>query len=254
MGALPQVLALHGFSGAGADFDLLRAADADLVWHTPDLPGHGSNLSTDPRDYRFDDIASALIPTLKTLPRPRVLLGYSMGGRIALHTALVARAQLDGLVLIGASPGLADAAERAARGELDHQRSQRVLQIGAQAFAEEWSRLPINATQQRIPEPWRGQMLRRRASNDDRGLAWALDITGTGRMAPLHDQLGDLATPTLLVVGEEDDKFRRIAEQMQLPQSQLCVLPGAGHAAHLEQPGAFLNVLGRWCADLPGVC
>ncbi len=254
MGGPIQLLALHGFSGSGADFDLLGAASADLVWHTPDLPGHGSNLSTDPRDYRFDDIASTLARTLTALPRPRVMLGYSMGGRIALHTALQARDQLDGLVLIGASPGLADAADRAARRELDDQRSQRVLEIGAEAFAEEWSRLPIIATQQRIPEPWRDDMLRRRAGNDDRGLAWSLDITGTGRMAPLHDELRDLAIPTLLVVGEEDAKFRRIAEQMQLPQSQLCVLPDAGHAAHLEQPDAFMRALGRWCADLPGVC
>jgi 2-succinyl-6-hydroxy-2,4-cyclohexadiene-1-carboxylate synthase len=254
MGALPQVLALHGFSGAGADFELLRAASTDLVWHTPDLPGHGANLSTDPRDYRLDDIAARLVRTLTALPRPRVLLGYSMGGRVALLTALRAPEEIDGLVLIGASPGLTEAADRKARRELDYQRSLRVFEIGAQAFAEEWSRLPIIATQQRIPEPWRTQMLRRRADNDDRGLAWSLDITGTGRMAPLHEQLGGLATPALLVVGETDDKFRRIAEQMQLPQSQLCVLPDAGHAAHLEQPDAFMSVLRRWCADVPGVC
>ena len=175
MGALPQVLALHGFSGAGADFDLLRAAHADLVWHTPDLPGHGSNLSTDPRDFRFGDIASTLIRTLRALPRPRILLGYSMGGRIALYTALQAPDELDGLVLIGASPGLADATDRATRRELDHQRSERVLQIGAAAFAEEWSRLPIIATRVGgIPELIQPLATKLVAPGDSQALAEAM--------------------------------------------------------------------------------
>lgn len=246
-----HVLALHGFSGSGADFDPLRAAHDSLTWHTPDLPGHGANLPADPAAYGVPAIAREVSALLHALPRPRILLGYSMGGRIALHTALLAPTQIDGLVLIGASPGLPND-ERAARVDLDDARARRVRALGAAAFAAEWARVPLIATQERIPEPWRGAMSARRRQADTEGLARSLERTGTGRMAPLLD-LSALTCPALLVVGECDDKFRRIAEAMSLPQSQLCVLSGAGHAAHLEQPAAFLAVFERWRTDVPGL-
>ena len=249
-----QLVALHGFAGSGADFDPLRGEGIDLAWHTPDLPGHGTNLPADPDAYRIPDIARVVGGLLGSVPRPRILLGYSMGGRIALRAALDRPDLLDALVLVGASPGLADEPDRRARIAQDDALAAHVESVGVQAFAAEWARVPLIATQRRIAEPWRSAMTARRARNDCAGLARSLRLTGTGRMEPLHHRLAALTCPTLLVVGEQDPKFRSIAQVMRLPQSQLCVLPGAGHAAHLERPAAFLAALRGWCADVLGMC
>jgi pimeloyl-ACP methyl ester carboxylesterase len=70
------------------------------------------------------------------------------------------------------------------------------------------------------------------------GLARALRGLGTGALPSLWDRLGEVAMPVSLVVGERDEKFRTIAARMAsaLPQADLAVAPGAGHAVHLEAP------------------
>lgn len=249
----PSLVALHGFIGSGADFDLLRDRLPTLTWRTPDLPGHGDG-ETAPHAFRIPAIASAVAHELAALPPPRILLGYSMGGRVALHTALQFPDHVDGLVLIGASPGLADDAERAARIAVDDQRAARALELGGAAFAREWAKVPIIASQATIPPPWRDAMVARRLQSDAAGLALSLELTGTGRMEPLHDRLRDLRMPILLVVGETDSKFRAIAEDMaiRLRRRRVRVIEGAGHAAHLEQPDRFADVLRTWIDESMG--
>jgi 2-succinyl-6-hydroxy-2,4-cyclohexadiene-1-carboxylate synthase len=170
------------------------------------------------------------------------LAGYSMGGRIALHAALALADRLDRLVLVGASPGIADASERAARRAADDALADRIEAIGVEAFAREWAALPL----------WNGQPERvRAATNADRlrntpeGLAAALRGLGTGVMDPLWDALPSLTVPVTLAVGERDEKFRAIAERMadRLPHAEVAVIPDAGHAAQLEQPAAVAALL-----------
>ena len=170
------------------------------------------------------------------------LAGYSMGGRVALHAALALGSRLDRLVLIGASPGIADAGERATRRTADDALADRIEAIGVEAFAREWASLPL----------WEGQPERvAAAANADRlrntpaGLAAALRGLGTGVMDPLWEALPSLEVPVTLAVGERDEKFRAIAERMAavLPRAEIAVVEGAGHAAQLEQPDAVAALL-----------
>jgi 2-succinyl-6-hydroxy-2,4-cyclohexadiene-1-carboxylate synthase len=170
------------------------------------------------------------------------LVGYSMGGRIALHAAFALADHLDRLVLIGASPGIADAEERAARRAADDALADRIEAIGVEAFAREWAQLPL----------WQGQPDRVAAAahadrlrNTPEGLAAALRGLGTGVMDPLWDALPSLTVPVTLAVGERDEKFRAIAERMAaaLPRAELRVIPDAGHAAHLEHPTTIATLL-----------
>ena len=247
------VVALHGFTGSGSDFDLLRAMRTRFAWHTPDLPGHGAALGTD-AGFSLPAIAQGIAARLERLPRPRLLLGYSMGGRIALHTAVQHPGCADGLVLIGASPGIADARARAERADLDRARAARVRELGAARFGAEWARVPLIATQDTIAEPFRSAMRARRAAADGEGWARSLELTGTGTMEPLHDRLDGLRIPVMLIVGETDSKFRAIAEEMaiRLPRGCVGIIEGAGHAAHLEQPARFAGVLEDWADDVMG--
>jgi 2-succinyl-6-hydroxy-2,4-cyclohexadiene-1-carboxylate synthase len=235
---LPALVLLHGFTQTRQSWrrtaQALQGRYRALV---PDLPGHGQALH---RTASFDACAAyvrALSPA-----RAFTLCGYSMGGRIALHAALALGDHLDRLVLIGTSPGIADAAERAARRAADDALADRIEQIGVEAFAREWAALPL----------WDGQPERvAAAANADRlrntpaGLAAALRGLGTGVMDPLWDALPSLGVPVTLAVGERDEKFRAIAERMAatLPRAELHVIPDAGHAPQLEDPTTMATLL-----------
>ena len=104
----PDVVLLHGFTHTGASWDPVVAALGESYRAiTPDIRGHGAASERLPVSLEavLDDLA-ALAPARITLT------GYSMGGRLALHAALALRDRVDRLVLIGASPGIADPAER----------------------------------------------------------------------------------------------------------------------------------------------
>ena len=168
---------------------------------------------------------------------PCTLVGYSMGGRVALHTALTVPGLVERLVLIGASPGIADPAEREQRRRDDAALAERIEAIGVEAFAEEWGAQPLFAGQEpRVAAAAHADRLRNTAT----GLAAALRGLGTGVMEPLWDRLGELAIPVTLVVGERDAKFRAIAEQMApaISGSRIELVAGTGHAAQLERPEA----------------
>jgi 2-succinyl-6-hydroxy-2,4-cyclohexadiene-1-carboxylate synthase len=196
----------------------------------PDLPGHGQMSERRPAS-----LAATLAYLRALVDEPHVLAGYSMGGRIALHAALARPERVQRLVLVGASPGLADAGERAARRRADEALADHIEAVGVDAFAEEWGRLAL----------WEGQPERVRAAahadrlrNTPAGLADALRGLGTGALPSLWDRLGELRMPVMLAVGERDAKFRAIAERMAelLPDARLELIAGTGHAPHLERP------------------
>jgi 2-succinyl-6-hydroxy-2,4-cyclohexadiene-1-carboxylate synthase len=216
------LLALHGFTGSGMDFEAL-APLLGVGMLAPDLPGH---LDTPPMTM------AEAVEVLAPLAEGRVVMGYSMGGRVALQVACAV--PVAALVLIGATPGIADAAARQARRASDDALADRIERIGVAAFLAEWSEKPIIATQRRIPEHWRAAMAERRRGHRAAGLAGSLRGMGTGAMASVWERMPDV--PMLLVVGEEDRKFVGIAEGMaeRVGGAEILRIVGAGHCAHLE--------------------
>jgi 2-succinyl-6-hydroxy-2,4-cyclohexadiene-1-carboxylate synthase len=234
----PTLVLLHGFTQTGRSWAPVVAALGDRhACFTPDLPGHGD--ASERRPVSFGAV-TAYLAALKA--ETFALCGYSMGGRLALHAALALPQRVERLVLIGASPGIADPAERAARRRADDELAISIEDGGLESFVDEWGELPLFASQPRgVAEAARTDRLRNTAS----GLAAALRGLGTGVMEPLWDRLGELPMPVTLVVGEHDEKFRRIAERMAqaIREPSLMVIQGAGHAAHLERPGYVADVL-----------
>jgi 2-succinyl-6-hydroxy-2,4-cyclohexadiene-1-carboxylate synthase len=239
-GAMPaDLVLLHGFTQTGRSWQpVLHALAARYRAVAPDLPGHGGFAARRPASFAACDAY------LRELARdPITLAGYSMGGRIALHAAAGALGvRVRRLVLIGASPGLADPAERAARAADDAALADRIEAIGLEAFVREWGAQPLFAG---MPRGIADVAAADRMRNTAPGLAAALRGLGTGAMPSLWYRLGELALPVDLVVGERDAKFRGIAERMAavLPDARLHVVPGAGHAVHLEAPEAVADVL-----------
>src|SRR5215207_10203974 len=231
-----ELVLLHGFTQTGRSWQpVLHALAARYRAIAPDLPGHGEFAERRPASFAACD---AYVRVLADAPI--TLAGYSMGGRIALHAALSLGPRVRRLVLVGASPGIADPAERAARAAEDAALAARIEAIGLEAFAREWGAQPLFAGMPRgIAEIAHADRMRNTAA----GLAAALRGLGTGVMPPLWDRLGEL--PVELVVGERDEKFRAIAERMTaaLVAGRLHVVPGTGHAVHLEAPEAVAEVI-----------
>jgi 2-succinyl-6-hydroxy-2,4-cyclohexadiene-1-carboxylate synthase len=227
----PTVVLLHGFTNTGASWEPVLAALGERYRAiAPDIRGHGS--ASRARPLTLD----AVIGDVAVLTQDRfTLVGYSLGGRIALHAALALRRRVERLVLIGASPGIADPAQRAARRAADERLAAEIEAATIEEFATRWAATPVLEGQS--PEV-------KAAAHADRlrstpaGLAAALRGLGTGALPSLWERLGELSMPVVLIVGERDEKFRAIGQRMarELSRVELVVVADIGHAVHLEAP------------------
>lgn len=251
----PPLLLLHGFTGSAATWlPLLAPLAAHHRVVAVDLPGHGrTDAPKDPSRYGIDRTVRDLLALMDQLgaahappggdPRePWTALGYSMGGRLALHLALATPDRVAALVLEGVSPGIVDQDERYRRREADDVLAGRIERDGIAAFVEYWEALPLFASQRRLPDPARASLRASRLANAPHGLANSLRGAGAGTQESLTNRLATLPMPVLLIAGEWDEKYRRLAGEMagRIPYAQVAIIPNAGHAAHLEQPERFV--------------
>lgn len=247
-GAGEPIVLLHGFTGSAESWgefghrlaQRFRTLAVDFV-------GHGASDSPVAIDhYRMDQVVADLVRLVALLGYRRAhWLGYSMGGRTALQVAAACPDAVDRLVLIGASAGLADAGERAARVVADEALAARIERDGVEAFVDYWERLPLFATQQRLAEETRQRVRAGRLACNAVGLANSLRGMGTGAQAPLQAALGRIAAETLVVAGEEDTKFAGIGQELAaaMPRARFLAVPGVGHAAQLEAPLVLANTV-----------
>lgn len=240
----PPLLLLHGFTGSTATWAPFRETLGEcrrLI--AVDLLGHGASPSpADPALYAVEREVGRLAALLDRLGAERAsALGYSMGGRVALQLALTHPGRVGRLVLESASPGIVDPAERAARVRSDGALAESLEREGIEPFVERWERVPLFASQGRLPAERRANVRADRLRRDPVGLANSLRGAGQGVARPVLDRLGALAMPTLLLVGALDERYvgfgRLMAERIH--SAELVVVPDAGHAVHLEQPRAF---------------
>jgi 2-succinyl-6-hydroxy-2,4-cyclohexadiene-1-carboxylate synthase len=239
---LPALVLLHGFTNSGASWQpVISGLSQRYRALAPDIRGHGSASETHPVTLEavLGDIGALTAGDF-------TLVGYSQGGRIALHAALAMPQRVQRLVLIGASPGLADEAERNARRLADERLAARIESMTIEAFAQEWEKTPILAG----IAPDIGAISRAdRLKSNTTGLAAALRGLGTGALPSVWNRLGELRMPVDLIAGERDTKFTGVAHQMAglIPSAVVTIVPGAGHAVHLERPDAIIEVL----SDVP---
>ncbi|MBK6671725.1 MAG: alpha/beta fold hydrolase [Actinobacteria bacterium] len=257
-GAGPHpVVLVHGFTQTGrcwgplGDSLALRGEVLAL-----DAPGHGGS-----GELRLDlaDAAAAIAATAATAAtaeradfrtRRPLLIGYSMGARMALHAVLHAPAAFSGLVLISATPGIDDDAERSERRRRDDALADHIEAVGCAQFIDEWLALPMFATL-----PASAAHRDERVRNSAAGLAASLRLAGTGRQAPLWNDLASIDLPVLVLTGSLDTKFDAIGRRMATAIGANAVartVDGAGHTVHLEAPDATARALDAWIDAISG--
>lgn len=238
LGHGPRLVFVHGFTQTGSSWKPIAAYFAASGYESivVDQPGHGESV-----EVRTDLVATAGLLTAQC--GRAVYIGYSMGARLCLHAAVLHPQLVGGLALVGASPGIADDTERAARRESDEKLADKVERIGVEAFLDEWLAQPLFAGLH-LDDEQRADRLRNSAS----GLATSLRLAGTGAQESLWSRLGELGMPVLAMTGEHDEKYIAIGQRIaaSVPAGRFEEIAGAGHAAHLQHPDRVITLLHAW--------
>jgi 2-succinyl-6-hydroxy-2,4-cyclohexadiene-1-carboxylate synthase len=239
----PPLVFLHGFMGSRDDWNFaLNYWQIDRRCLAVDLPGHGKTKVHDDCFYRMEETAASLVILLDELGLHQShLVGYSMGGRLALYLAIHYPQKFNKIVLESASPGLKTELERRKRQESDDRLAAAMLQEGMEKFVEKWYDQSLFRTLK--SQTHFNSLLKERIRNEPAGLALSLRLLGTGSQPSLWPELKKIKMSILLLVGEYDLKFRRIAEEMQKENSRFFVkvIDNSGHTVHFENRYRFLS-------------
>lgn len=226
------------------DFDSVIEDLSEFCCLVLDLPGHGQTEVVGDDHYQMPQIAQAVIGLLTELKiKQCILVGYSMGGRIALYLAIYFPEYFYGVVLESASPGLSSQLERDRRIVHDANLAKQLELRDLADFIHRWYQNPLFKSF--VEHPHYQQAIAQRLQNNSHKLAKSLRFTGLGQQPNLAPKLPEIQMPLLLIVGELDTKFMHINRMManSCPQASLSIVNHVGHNVHFEHPTKFSRLL-----------
>lgn len=245
----PPLVLIHGFTGSPDSWAEVRAGlgaglDASGL-HVPALVGHDGTPGDD-GGATFDEELDRLADGIRAsgLDRPHVV-GYSMGGRVALGLVVRHPELFRGATLIGSNPGLADAGDRVARARKDEEWARLLEAEGIGTFVAAWEALPLFGTQDRVDADALARQRRIRMAHDPHGLARALRVLGLAAMPDYRPTLARVRVPVRVVAGGDDTRFTVLAREMarRIGGAELRILAGLGHNPVLERPAVITRLL-----------
>ncbi|MFT4605262.1 MAG: 2-succinyl-6-hydroxy-2,4-cyclohexadiene-1-carboxylate synthase [Rhodothermales bacterium] len=240
----PTIILLHGFMGAGDNWEPVARALPEYRIVAPDLPGHGSSTAMSPDSYTLSGavaLCTKFMGRLSDSGRSVALLaGYSMGGRLVQE--ILATGPLTntmGVCLLGAHPGLPDKQSRAERLTADRKLAGRI-EDDFEAMLEDWLKLPLFSTLS--PTQRRAIMTERLRRCRPTELARSLCGLSTGHQPDRRSVLKREASRVTLVAGARDDRYQALLSGLGL---ELVSVAGAGHNVIAEQPLLLAGILRR---------
>ncbi len=245
----PAAVFLHGFAGSARDWERCGETVERLGFRAVavDLPGHGdTDVPEDPARFTVEETTRDLSALLESSGISAAhWIGYSMGGRVALHAAATSPKRVRSLLLESASPGIQPEPGREARRAADEALAAEIERRGVEWFADHWGAQALFATQAALSSPVRAALRESRLRNSAAGLAGSLRGLGQGTQPYLGPRLASITCRTLLVTGALDEKYGALASAMAaaMPDARHRVILKAGHNVHLEQPEAFERAL-----------
>ncbi|WP_462411227.1 2-succinyl-6-hydroxy-2,4-cyclohexadiene-1-carboxylate synthase [Neobacillus sp. Marseille-QA0830] len=239
---------LHGFTGDSSTWtpycDSLGKSHQLMI---PDIIGHGKTKAPcGIEHYHIEEAAYQLNLLLDQMDIDKAdLIGYSMGGRLALTFAILYPERTGKLVLESASPGLKTEEDRELRRNNDAGLAKLIMEQGIEAFVNYWEKTPLFHSMEQLPVETKLKIREQRLRNSAEGLSHSLLGMGTGSQPSWWNQLQDMTCEVLLLTGEKDVKFCRIAEQMlkELKNGKWITIEQAGHAIHVEEAEIFGTII-----------
>lgn len=244
------IVLLHGFTGDCSTWDEIQKDLINYQLIKVDILGHGQTDSPiEANRYQMEEVVEDLRKLLEQLQINQAhVLGYSMGGRLALSYAITYPNMVLSLILESSSPGLKLEQEKKDRIKSDEKLASFILNEGMKAFIDYWENIPLFQTQFSLPNETRAQIRKQRLQNNPIGLANSLRGMGTGSQPSWWDKLHALKVPVFIICGELDLKFCRISQDMDhhLLNSHVYIVPKAGHAVHVEQSRIFGTIVSEF--------
>ena len=246
--SLPTVVFLHGFTGTSSTWTEVSALLVEKFKVVAvDLTGHGkTTIPSDSSRYSMTEQIADLEALFTEMKLTKfILVGYSMGGRIALAYTNKYPERVTSLLLESASPGLKTEQERIERKEADALLAKRIQHEGIPAFVEFWAKIPLFASQKKMSFAKQAEVEKERLGQNAEGLANSLLGIGTGSQPSYWEALPSIQVPVLLITGESDKKFVYIAREMNemLPIAKHITVKDTGHAIHVEKPTLFATMV-----------
>jgi 2-succinyl-6-hydroxy-2,4-cyclohexadiene-1-carboxylate synthase len=243
--SLPGLLFLHGFLGSSQDWtEITDALCLDFFCVALDLPGHGNSLEDDEAIYRMPNLAAYIVDLLQTWSTKKwKIVGYSMGGRLALYLAIHYPDIFDKAVMVSASPGLEKEDERLKREYEEKLLVQDLLQNTFEQFLKKWYQQPLFSSlsqKENFLKMWE-----RRLKNSPQYLSKSIQYMGLSKQASLWQLLGGCLVSLQFVCGDLDEKFVELNKQMCRLSSHanLTVITDCGHSVMLEVPDKLMKIL-----------
>jgi 2-succinyl-6-hydroxy-2,4-cyclohexadiene-1-carboxylate synthase len=245
-GTAGTTLFIHGFLGSGQDWqETIAGLASDDTCYTLDLPSHGDAGEISTRLTSFEDVIIEIGTALKKeCPDPLHGIGYSLGGRILLGLTHRYPELFSRLTLVSTFPGFQDNNARDARWESDLRWSELLRTLDTETFLARWYEQETSHCAQWNDQP-RARILSSRSSLSLPRLASFFEATSAAKMPNYWPLLSSLSIPTTFVVGERDQKYMRIGEELTTrnPNIRLVILPECGHAIPLEAPETLAKTL-----------
>lgn len=246
--SLPVIVFLHGFTGSTETWtSVIDLLGEEFKCIAIDLTGHGK--TTVPKDYNRYSMEEQITDLEYVFDQLKLakftLVGYSMGGRVALAYTLRYTKRVSSLILESASPGLIEESERIERKKADAKLSTKIMQNGIQEFVDFWEEIALFNSQKKLSADIKNAVREERLSQSKIGLANSLLGIGTGSQTSYWHQLSKIDLPVLLITGEIDKKFVQISEEMLkfLPFAEHRIQKAIGHAIHVENPVLFATMV-----------
>ena len=242
------ILFLHGFTGCAEDwFPVFEQIPDKYNCLALDIIGHGkSDAPGSSMHYSIDSIMSQIKYVKDHLTQNKIfLLGYSMGGRIALTYASMYPEDVKGLILEASSAGIKNDEERQKRYEEDLKLAEFIEIHTMEEFIEMWHDQEIFNTQRRFSNDKLKKIKKKKASGSKTGYANILKGFSTGKMPPVHDKLKKIPLKVLLITGDLDTKFTGINARLakRFFKAKHKIVRNSGHNTHLEEPKRFIEIV-----------
>lgn len=246
--ATQTIVFLHGFTGSTNTWKkIVSQLPSDIRCIAVDLIGHGKTAAPGTVEFYLMAFQVELLNELfhQLQLDTFSLVGYSMGGRVALSYAVRYPSGIKRLLLESASPGLMDEQQRTIRKQADDTLAEKILANGIESFVNKWENIPLFASQKSLPAEVQQEIRSERIQQREIGLANSLRGMGTGVMPELWGMLNTLKMPVTLVTGQLDEKFVQLNNEMQerFEKANHLIIPAVGHAIHVENPTKFATIV-----------